>query len=180
MAPSQIATRVISICATVWAVEIHAPSSKPACTAPRMSASPSVDRRVLRVEEKRTSSTAARPSQGMEVGGGGDVAAGAAAGGSAAPPTGAARGEAPAPGVAPAVGAAPSTPTAVTGADAGAARGAAAPPAPGPAFAVGSLIDAHPSACQLSRPPTYPAEGDPRDHPHRRLQSSPPRAARLW
>src|ERR1700730_2561781 len=79
MAPSQIATRVISICATVWAVEIHAPSSKPACTAPRMSASPSVDRRVLRVEMKVPSSTAVRPSQGKEVGGAGNVAAGAAA-----------------------------------------------------------------------------------------------------
>src|ERR1700730_18718611 len=79
MAPSQIATRVISICATVWAVEIHAPSSKPACTAPRMSASPSVDRGVWRVEMKVPSSTAVRPSQGKEVGGGGTVAAGAAA-----------------------------------------------------------------------------------------------------
>src|ERR1700730_2690326 len=87
MAPSQIATRVISICATVWAVEIHAPSSKPACTAPRMSASPSVDRRVLRVEMNVPSSTAKRPSQGMEVGGGGDVGGGAAGGGGAAPPT---------------------------------------------------------------------------------------------
>src|SRR3981081_505878 len=87
MAPSQIATRTISICATVWAVEIHAPSSKPACTAPRMSASPRDDRRGVRGEEKVPSSTAVRPSQGMEVGGGGDVAAGAAAGGGAALPT---------------------------------------------------------------------------------------------
>src|SRR6266404_6009243 len=84
MAPSQMATRVISICATVWAVEIQAPSSKPACTAPRMSASPRVERRVLRVEMKVPSSTAARPSHGMDVGAGGDVAAGA---GGAAPPT---------------------------------------------------------------------------------------------
>src|SRR5216684_2706727 len=105
MAPSQIATSVISICATVWAVEIHAPSSKPACTAPRISASPSVDRRVLRVEMNVPSSTAARPSHGMEVGGEGDVAAGAAAG---------------------------DVPLDV------------APPAPG--RAVGSLMDAHPSA----------------------------------
>src|ERR1700736_3675028 len=80
MAPSQIATSVISICATVWAVEIHAPSSKPACTAPRMSASPSVDRRVLRVEMNVPSSTAKSPSQGMEVGGGGAAAAGAGVG----------------------------------------------------------------------------------------------------
>src|SRR6266404_3916144 len=85
MAPSQIATSVISICATVWAVEIHAPSSKPACTAPRMSASPSVDRRVLRVEMNVPSSTAKSPSQGMEVGGAGAVGVGAVAGGGAAP-----------------------------------------------------------------------------------------------
>src|SRR5712671_3884689 len=108
MAPSQIATRTISICATVWAVEIHAPSSKPACTAPRMSARPSVDRRVLRVEMKVPSSTARRPSQGMDVGAGGDVAA--------------------------------------------AAGGAALPPVAG--LAVGSLIDAHPSAYQQLRLPT--------------------------
>src|SRR5713101_1195128 len=108
MAPSQIATSVISICATVWAVEIHAPSSKPACTAPRMSASPSVEKRVLRVEMKVPSSTANRPSHGMEVGGGGRVAVGAA---------------------------------------------------------VGSFIDAHPHAYQLSPPPTCPDAKGPQAHP---------------
>src|SRR5580700_9572579 len=123
MAPSQTATSVINICATVWAVVIHAPSSKPACTAPRMSAIPSDDTRVVRVEMNVPRSTAKSPSQGMEVGGGGDAAAGAG---------------------------------------------------------VGSLIDAHPSAYLPSRPPTYPAEADPRAHPHRQSQSSPPPAARLW
>src|SRR6185295_7207115 len=67
--------------------EIHAPSSKPACTAPRMSARPSDDNRVLRVEMKVPSSTAVKPSQGIEVGGAGAVA-GATAGPSAGPSAG--------------------------------------------------------------------------------------------
>ena len=52
------------------------------------------------------------------------------------------------------------------------------PPAPG--CMVGSLIDAHPRAYQPWQPPTYPAEGDPRDHPHHQWQFSPPPAVRLW
>src|SRR5882672_7973014 len=79
MAPSQIATRVTDIWPTVWAVDIHAPSSKPACTAPRMSASPSVDSRVLRVEMKVPMNTAVMPSQGNVVAGAGTAGAGGVA-----------------------------------------------------------------------------------------------------
>src|SRR3954454_6777649 len=64
-----MATRVISIWATVCAVEIHAPSSNPACTARRISARPSVDSRVLRVEMKVPINTAVKPSHGNDVGG---------------------------------------------------------------------------------------------------------------
>src|SRR5579871_5982389 len=77
MAPNQMATRVTSICATVWEVDIQAPSSKPAWTAPRMSASPRLDSRVLRVEMKVPIRTAVRPSHGNEVAGGGGGVVGA-------------------------------------------------------------------------------------------------------
>ena len=48
--PSQVAIGPMHICPTVAAVVIQAPSSKPACTAPRRSASPKVVMRVNRVE----------------------------------------------------------------------------------------------------------------------------------
>src|SRR3954468_17287180 len=64
-----MATRVINIWATVCAVEIHAPSSNPACTAPRMSARPRLDSRVLRVDMNVPINTAVKPSHGNDVGG---------------------------------------------------------------------------------------------------------------
>ena len=53
----------------VCAVVIQAPSSKPAPTAPRMSARPKVESRPFKVEMNVPMSTASSPSQGMEVGG---------------------------------------------------------------------------------------------------------------
>src|SRR5579862_4141459 len=85
--PIQIAIGQTSIWAAVWAVVIQAPSSKPACTAPRMSASPKLDRRVLSVEMNVPNSTPVNPSQGMVVGapgGGGAGGTGAPTGGSLA------------------------------------------------------------------------------------------------
>src|SRR5580700_9520348 len=79
--PIQIAIGQTSICAMVCEVVIQAPSSKPACTAPRMSASPNEDRRVFSVEMKVPSRTAVKPSQGIFVGGGGAVVAGGVPGG---------------------------------------------------------------------------------------------------
>ena len=67
--PSRWPAGVTNICASVCAVVIHAPSSKPAPTAPRMSARPKVDNRPFRVEMNVPMSTARRPSQGMRVGG---------------------------------------------------------------------------------------------------------------
>src|SRR2546423_2744716 len=64
-----MATSVINIWATVCAVEIHAPSSSPAGTAPRMAARPRVDSRVLRVDMNVPINTAVKPSHGNEVGG---------------------------------------------------------------------------------------------------------------
>src|SRR5271167_4241547 len=68
-AASQIETRVINIWAEVCAVVIQAPSSNPAPTAPRISDSPKVDSRPLRVEMNVPSSTPRRPSQGIFAGG---------------------------------------------------------------------------------------------------------------
>src|SRR5580698_439885 len=64
MAPNPTAAKVTDICATVCAVVIHAPSSKPAPTAPRMSASPKVDSRAFRVDMNVPISTATSPSHG--------------------------------------------------------------------------------------------------------------------
>ena len=67
--PSQAAIGPMHICPTVAAVVIQAPSSKPACTAPRRSASPKVVMRVNRVEITEPSSTAAIPMKGRVQGG---------------------------------------------------------------------------------------------------------------
>src|SRR5882762_641099 len=75
VAPIQMAGTVISIWAAVCAVVIHAPSSNPAPTAPRMSARPKVDNRPFRVDMNVPMSTARSPSHGMEVGGDGSVGA---------------------------------------------------------------------------------------------------------
>src|SRR5215469_8217598 len=75
VAPIQTAMTVTNICAAVCAVVIQAPSSNPACTAPRMSARPNEEKRVLRVEMNVPMSTATSPSQGMAVGGVGIVGA---------------------------------------------------------------------------------------------------------
>src|ERR1700685_2727728 len=75
VAPIQMAASVMNIWAAVCAVVIHAPSSNPAPTAPRMSARPNVENRPLRVDMKVPMSTARSPSQGMEVGGDGSVGA---------------------------------------------------------------------------------------------------------
>src|SRR3984957_13131916 len=75
VAPIQTAGIVTSIWAAVCAVVIHAPSSNPAPTAPRMSARPNVDNRPFRVDMNVPISTAMSPSQGMEVGGDGRVGA---------------------------------------------------------------------------------------------------------
>src|SRR5271169_3911935 len=75
VAPIQTAGTVMSICAAVCAVVIHAPSSNPAPTAPRMSARPKVDNRPFRVDMNVPMSTAISPSHGMEVGGDGSVGA---------------------------------------------------------------------------------------------------------
>src|SRR5271165_940737 len=72
-APIQTAASVMSIWAAVCAVVIHAPSSKPAPTAPRMSARPYVESRPFRVDMNVPMSTAKSPSHGMEVGGDGSV-----------------------------------------------------------------------------------------------------------
>src|SRR5580700_2883667 len=74
-APIHTAMRVTNIWATVCAVVIQAPSSKPAPTAPRMSARPKVDSRPFKVEMKVPSRTATSPSHGIEVGGDGIVGA---------------------------------------------------------------------------------------------------------
>ena len=60
-APSQDEGGPIIIWPTVKAVVIQAPSSKPACTAPRTSASPNVVMRLSRVEITVPSSTASVP-----------------------------------------------------------------------------------------------------------------------
>src|SRR5277367_764348 len=75
VAPIQTAGTVMSIWAAVWAVVIHAPSSNPAPTAPRMSARPNVDNRPFKVDMNVPMSTARSPSHGMEVGGDGSVGA---------------------------------------------------------------------------------------------------------
>src|SRR5277367_3804026 len=75
VAPIQTAGTVMSIWAAVWAVVIHAPSSKPAPTAPRMSARPNVDNRPFKVDMNVPMSTATSPSHGMEVGGDGSIGA---------------------------------------------------------------------------------------------------------
>src|SRR3981189_547085 len=66
-----------SIWPTESAVVIQAPSSKPACTAPRMSARPNEESRVVNVEMNVPSNTANSPIQGIPVAGAG-AAAGAA------------------------------------------------------------------------------------------------------
>jgi hypothetical protein len=68
VAPIQTAGSVISIWAAVCTVVIHAPSSNPAPTAPRMSARPNVDNRPFNVDMNAPMSTAINPSQGTEVG----------------------------------------------------------------------------------------------------------------
>jgi hypothetical protein len=60
-APSQAETGPTSIWPTVSAVVIQAPSSKPACTAPRTSASPNEVMRLSSVEMIEPSSTASVP-----------------------------------------------------------------------------------------------------------------------
>ncbi len=75
--PSHMAKGRTSIWATVWAVVIQAPSSKPACTPPRMSLSPKVENRPLSVERKVPSRTASSPNQGMGCSGGAAGEAGA-------------------------------------------------------------------------------------------------------
>ena len=75
VAPIHTAGTVMSIWAAVCAVVIHAPSSNPAPTAPRMSARPNVDNRPFRVDMNVPMSTATSPSHGMEVGGDGSVGA---------------------------------------------------------------------------------------------------------
>src|SRR5271163_2690104 len=74
-APIQTAGIVMSIWAAVCAVVIHAPSSNPAPTAPRMSARPKFDNRPLSVEINVPIRTATSPSHGMEVGGDGSIGA---------------------------------------------------------------------------------------------------------
>src|SRR5580658_934438 len=66
---------VTNICATVWEVVIHAPSSKPALIAPRRSARPKLDKRPFSVEMKVPIKTATNPSHGIDVGGAGKVGA---------------------------------------------------------------------------------------------------------
>src|ERR1700758_2480173 len=68
-APIHTAGTVTNIWAAVCAVVIHAPSSNPAPTAPRISARPNEERRVLSVEMKGPRSTARSPSHGIAVGG---------------------------------------------------------------------------------------------------------------
>src|SRR5271168_3716427 len=68
-APIQTAGIVMSIWAAVCAVVIHAPSSNPAPTAPRMSARPKFDNRPFRVDMNVPMRTATSPNHGMEVGG---------------------------------------------------------------------------------------------------------------
>src|SRR5271163_1795137 len=75
VAPIQTAGIVMSIWAAVCAVVIHAPSSNPAPTAPRMSARPNVDNRPFKVDMNVPMSTATSPSHGMEVGGDGSIGA---------------------------------------------------------------------------------------------------------
>src|ERR1700741_4783174 len=72
-APIHTAGTVTNIWAAVCAVVIHAPSSNPAFTAPRISARPNEERRVFSVAMKVPRSTARSPSQGIEVGGDGSV-----------------------------------------------------------------------------------------------------------
>src|SRR5271170_3156712 len=71
--PIQTAASVMNIWAVVCAVVIHAPSSYPAPTAPRMSAKPNVESLPLRVDMNVPMRTARSPSQGMDVGGEGRV-----------------------------------------------------------------------------------------------------------
>src|SRR5271169_6664402 len=68
-APIQTAGMVMSICAAVCAVVIHAPSSNPAPTAPRMSARPKFDSRPFSVDMNVPMRTATSPNHGMELGG---------------------------------------------------------------------------------------------------------------
>src|ERR1700675_2236829 len=75
VAPIQTAGTVMSICAAVCAVVIHAPSSNPAPTAPRMSARPNVNSRPFKVEMNAPMSTANSPSHGIAVAGDGSVGA---------------------------------------------------------------------------------------------------------
>src|SRR5271166_6174334 len=75
VAPIQTAGIGMSIWAAVCAVVIHAPSSNPAPTAPRMSARPNVDNRPFKVDMNVPMSTATSPSHGIEVGGEGSVGA---------------------------------------------------------------------------------------------------------
>ena len=60
----QAAAGVTTICAAEKTVLTHEPSSKPRPSAPRMSASPNVVSRVLRVEMNAPSITAATPMTG--------------------------------------------------------------------------------------------------------------------
>jgi hypothetical protein len=62
--PSQAEIGPVIICPTVKAVVIHAPSSKPACTAPRTSARPNVVMRLSSVEMTAPKSTASTPMNG--------------------------------------------------------------------------------------------------------------------
>jgi len=73
--PSQAEIGPISICPTVNAVVIHAPSSKPAWTAPRTSARPKLVMRPSSVEMIDPSSTARTPMKGRVVMIGGGSAA---------------------------------------------------------------------------------------------------------
>src|ERR1700678_2237102 len=69
--PIQTAAGATSIWAADCTVVIQAPSSNPAWTAPRISASPKVESRPFSVEMNVPMSTANKPSQGIWVGAGG-------------------------------------------------------------------------------------------------------------
>src|ERR1700733_11790624 len=84
--PIQTAAGATSIWAADCTVVIQAPSSNPAWTAPRISASPKVESRPFSVEMNVPMSTANKPSHGIWVGPGGKPGGpgGAARGGSGA------------------------------------------------------------------------------------------------
>ncbi len=142
MPPIQMAIGAMSICATACDVVIQAPSSKPACTAPRISESPKVDRRVFTVAMNVPINTAPSPNHGMVIAvvGAPELGSGAETG-------------------APAVG-----PGAVTGAPGPGMD-------PETAGAVGSLMGDRFLASRPSRRRTYRDADDRRVHRRRRSRS---------